>query len=1085
MNKNVTKRILTAVFFLIFSSAGVLAQYYDIGSEKPSVGWRKMRSKNFEIIYPAGKSASASGEAARSYIEQVEASYGIYADSVRYTYGLPKRFPLVLHMFNAQSNGITVWAPRQIDFYTQPPVDAISSEPWDLSLATHEGRHAWQIAHFNRGFLKILYWALGDQIIGGASGIYPSAWMLEGDAVVAETQMSGGGRGRNGFFLQNTLRSITPPSGESTFYGKDKSWDRWRFGSVKAFSPSKYDVGYMINATARHHSGDVDLTHKILNYEALHLLSANVVASAFKEYTGKTHRQYIQGSLLQEYASLNTNAPMKEFMNRIKDSAGSSEDGNAAPSEARQAGRTGAKQGYYTEYHHITSVGKDSLAAIVAGYGTPGSLVLLYLCKDNDGGSFWKEKVLRPFDSAAERLFCFGGRIYWSELNADPRWGQHSEYAVFSYDLKTGQTREYGNAGHLPQGARTDEEEVLFALNYPAYRQLGQGQTSEIAAFAGNGNSRKQPLVLRTAGQITSYAINSSSGHKGQGYEIFYTLINEKGLGLYCNVITSEDGKTSASEDGKTPASESGSAFEVQEIMPPSAHLIKDLTMYNGDLFFITDRFGSPVLCRMEPSPGGKLRLASAFEDVSSFCIAEDGTLYVVKACADRGMFPFADRMTDVEIPDSLEFNYPLAEELTRQYQEKYGRTVEAYRQKLTESISLSDEPYGKAAGLFRIHSWAPVYASYSGATSGDFESFYSEGLPGATVYSQNTLGTMRASAGYAFQHRSGYLGTSKNLHSGHATLAWSGWYPVFEGSAHFNDRIMYKSGRFSLRTALSAYVPLSWSRGGWLSGVTPVVSWSFRNDQIVLESVTEKGKSTADDDSDEEPTYAYTLSQVRRHQVNFAVGAYRSVPVAKAQVYPRWGIGGRLKASVSPSGGSNFGSEASAYIYAYLPGLTFNQGLRLSASYQRQMASGKKYWLDNHLELPRGFTEDFYGRNMVRLTADYAIPAYLGDVSLGPIAYLQQLQVIPFVDYGKTDFLRKLGTGTSASTHFVWEDRYSFGADVMVKGHFLRIGFPMYLGVRYARTNKPCNLGNAAPEAYAGSGNRNFVSLLFGVTIY
>ena len=418
-------------------------------------------------------------------------------------------------------------------------------------------------------------------------------------------------------------------------------------------------------------------------------------------------------------------------------------------------------------------------------------------------------------------------------------------------------------------------------------------------------------------------------------------------------------------------------------------------------------------------------------------------------------------------------------------YEEKYGRTVEAYRQKLTESISLSDEPYGKAAGLFRIHSWAPVYASYSGATSGDFESFYSEGLPGATVYSQNTLGTMRASAGYAFQHRSGYLGTSKNLHSGHATLAWSGWYPVFEGSAHFNDRIMYKSGRFSLRTALSAYVPLSWSRGGWLSGVTPVVSWSFRNDQIVLESVTEKGKSTADDDSDEEPTYAYTLSQVRRHQVNFAVGAYRSVPVAKAQVYPRWGIGGRLKASVSPSGGSNFGSEASAYIYAYLPGLTFNQGLRLSASYQRQMASGKKYWLDNHLELPRGFTEDFYGRNMVRLTADYAIPAYLGDVSLGPIAYLQQLQVIPFVDYGKTDFLRKLGTGTSASTHFVWEDRYSFGADVMVKGHFLRIGFPMYLGVRYARTNKPCNLGNAAPEAYAGSGNRNFVSLLFGVTIY
>ena len=73
------------------------------------------------------------------------------------------------------------------------------------------------------------------------------------------------------------------------------------------------------------------------------------------------------------------------------------------------------------------------------------------------------------------------------------------------------------------------------------------------------------------------------------------------------------------------------------------------------------------------------------------------------------------------------------------------------------------------------------------------------------------------------------------------------------------------------------------------------------------------------------------------------SLGAYKSLEVAKAQVFPRWGIGARVASSLSPKGGDNFGSEYSAYVYGYVPGLTFNQGLRLSAAYQRQDVNGKK----------------------------------------------------------------------------------------------------------------------------------------------
>ncbi|MBQ1747300.1 MAG: hypothetical protein II041_01305, partial [Bacteroidales bacterium] len=444
--------------FVFLFSATSSAQYYDIGSEKSSIKWKTMKSKNFQIIYPEGL-----GKNAASYLGKVESLYGIYSDSVRYNYGLPKRFPMVLHPFNAESNGITVWGPRQIDFIAQPPVDVISTEPWDLSLASHEGRHAWQIAHFNRGLFKVLSWGLGDQVVGAASAVYPSRWFLEGDAVVAETQMSKGGRGRSGFFLCEVLKCIVPEDGDAGkyFYGKNRTWDRWRFGSVKAYSPDRYSVGYMINAMARKHSGDVDLADKILNYETRHFMSANVVASAFKEYSGLTHRKYVQGDMLNEFLELNENEALEELLEKAEEDYPEASQTMVID----QAKRTGARHGYFTEYGNVAVVGKDSLVAVVSGTGIPGALVLLTRTSD----SRWKEKVLRPFSEEAGRICHYNGKIWWSECNTDPRWEQHASNAIFSYDLRSGQMEDYSDEKHslhLPFVVTYDGRPLLCCVAY-------------------------------------------------------------------------------------------------------------------------------------------------------------------------------------------------------------------------------------------------------------------------------------------------------------------------------------------------------------------------------------------------------------------------------------------------------------------------------------------------------------------------------------------------------------------------------------------------------------------------------------------
>ena len=1052
MNKNVTKNLVLTAVLLLFSSAMAMAQYYDIGSEKPSVKWERVKSPHFEIIYPqdrkTGNPDSGIGALATGYLKKVEAAYGIHSDSVRYTYGLPKRFPLVLHPFNAESNGVTVWGPRQIDFFSQPPVDIISTEPWDLSLATHEGRHAWQIAHFNRGIFKVLYWGFGDQAIGGASAIYPSKWFLEGDAVVAETQMSNGGRGRSGFFLCEIIKCIVPEGEDAGnyFYGKNRSWDRWRFGSVKAYSPNPYSTGYMINAMARHKSGDVDLAHKILNYEPLHFMSANVVASAFKKYSGSTHREYVKDSLLQQFLELNSNDAVEDIL-----------PGDLAESMLENpVARTGFKRGYYTEYKHITAVGKDSVVAVVEGYGNPGLLVLI---SKNPADGSWKEKVLRPIEADVERLSYHKGRIYWSECDTDPRWGQHADYAICGYNLKTNKSfdRKYPGSVHLPTGFEDNTD--LYYLEYDLedgslYSYIGSCLSSWMFGEVPNGWEAGPDA--RVKGQITSYALNRSlkpDKYYRSDIEIFFTCLDENGIRLV------------RKRDHADPQQ------QYRDILPPSYHIIKDLSVYNGELYFITDRFGLPTLCRINPETG-EMTLACSSPDVSSYSIAEDGSLYIIKEVGDKGELPFKEKLVSIPVTPEMEFNYPLAEELSRQYNDKYGKRVEEYvAETEKEGDYYRPEPYSKTAHLFKFHSWMPTYAEFSGETSGDYDNFYEESKMGITAYSQNTLGTMRATAGYSFENRDGHGGLTKKLHGGHLTLTYSGWYPVIEGTVHLNDRIMLNSKRFSVRTGAAVYIPWDWDGGGWNNGVTPAVSWSFRNDQTYMESNSSMT----------------TFNQFDQQKLTFQIGAYRMRPIARAQVYPRWGFGGRLASSLSPAKTKNFGSLYSAYAYGYLPGLTFNQGLRLSAGYQRQNVEGKKFWLDNHLDLPRGFTEDFYGRNYVRATADYAIPIYLGDVSLGPVAYLKQLQVIPFIDYSRVDFYRRqIGLmGFSSWPYYRWESRYSYGADVMLQGHFLRIGFPMYIGVRYARTNKPCDYGNATPTTYVGKGNRNYVTLLLGVNFY
>lgn len=1043
-------RKILALAAALLLAVPAFSQFYDIGNEPAGVKWKILKSAHFSILYPDSTSVvklsrfggNLNGrfgkEAASKYLAMMELAYGVQNDSVRLTYGIPKRFPTVLHPFNAQSNGVSVWAPRQIDFFALPPTSIISTEPWDVSLATHEGRHAWQMAHFNRGIFKVLYWFAGDQVIGSASSIYPSVWMLEGDAVVAETEMSRGGRGRSAAFLSRSLRCIIPDSSANLtnyFYGKQRSWDRWRLGSLKAFSPSAYDVGYMINSLARYRSKDVNLTHKILNYEVNHFLSANVVASAFKAGSGKTHRKYVAEDELRNFMELNSN---KEFINLLNNLRS---ENNYSPESlnANPLARSGEKRGYFTIYKAPVEIGKDSVVAVVEGYGTSPYLVLM--TKENGE---WKHKILTYFEGT-ENFYYHDGVLWKSEIRSNSRWGQIKRSIIAGYNIKEKEdidvigefTSREGGYLNEPAVVMVDGRPVMYAITYDPSTMHASSNITPIYYLDNENEDVSSLPEYPVEGQATSFT--------SVGKEIIYTVVTDEGLAL----------KKAWKDGGK---------YFTRNLIEPSYHTISKLKSKGNEVFFVTDYFGNTNLCRMDVTDC-KMRLASLADNIDNFYVSdcEDDVVYISRGVGDKGCFPFKEKLVSVDVAPGLEFTYPLAEELSRQYKEKWNEPI-AEEKIEAEVNSYAEEDYSRIAHAFRIHSWYPAYTQLTGETSGN--EFVEENGLGVTFYSQNTLGTARGMAAYSYQ-RASRLGTpTRNLHAAHAAFSYSGWYPVIEAEAHFNDKAMISNNKYSFRSQVTISVPQEFDLFKSELEVEPYIAWTYRNDESIPEVNFNR----------------VTFRQIERNNFIAGLNILNTMDMARSQIYPRLGIGASLAGMFNMDGGSNFGNVYAGILYGYLPGLGFNQGLRLSAAYQRQDVEGKLLWMDNILSMPRGFTEDFYGRNYFRATADYAIPIYLGDVSLGFFAYLKQLKVIPFIDYGRVEIPHTISQFNNTMV-WNWHNRFSYGADVTIVGNFFRIGFPLEIGIRYARTNKPGDVGNATPAIYDGNGRKDYIGLLFGIS--
>ena len=227
------KRLIMLLALLVcglLSTESAVAQYYSWGADPPSYRWKQMKTKEYRVVYP--DTAQNIANRMMYYLDAVD-------KDISYGYRHPQMsIPFVVHPANFQSNGLVMWMPRRVEFISTPATRGYSM-PWTKQLIAHEYRHAVQYNNLNRGVVKALSYVLGQQ--SSTIGLlFMPLWMMEGDAVMTETEMSTFGRG-----LQPSF-TLAYRAYESVAFGY-KNYDKWFSGSYKDYIPNHYNLGYLLS----------------------------------------------------------------------------------------------------------------------------------------------------------------------------------------------------------------------------------------------------------------------------------------------------------------------------------------------------------------------------------------------------------------------------------------------------------------------------------------------------------------------------------------------------------------------------------------------------------------------------------------------------------------------------------------------------------------------------------------------------------------------------------------------------------------------------------------------------------------------
>ncbi len=977
------------------------AQFYAAGDNPASVRWSFTETPHYRVIYPRGLDSLA-----RDYGMKLEKYRVAVGRTAGFTPGefLQKKMPVVLHAYNAASNGSVAWAPMIMNLYTTPSSDP-EALPWSTNLSIHESRHTAQMQAGLTGLFKPTRYLFGEMFNGLVAGLYSTTEMLEGDAVVAETALSKSGRGRSADFLNYYMIAFD--------HGDFRSWEDWRFGSQIRYTPDQYAAGYFMIGGLRHVYGYRD-----------------VIADSYRNII---RRPYDIGSMYSMVRK-NLGIRVRDAYFGIADSLNATwQKDIAARAPFMYAEPVTKPQWRYTEYTNSDFLGNEGhLWTVRSSIHKPDVLVRI----DGQG----REEVIGAFSSStsnirhSEKHDC----IYWSEVIADPRWTQKVNSVIRYKHFPKGHVHNLTRGGRLYNPHHSPSEDYL-----------------SVTECTDDARSHVVILDFKTGQRCASVCAPDSLQLLETVWDedrIYATALSDGGYGLYSIGCNEEE----LIFEGPWI-----------EHLAPLPVKMNSLSVEEHHLLFTSDRNGVNELYDYNSKTGKLYQLTSTRYGATDFAFSAEGDTLYFTAAEYEGK-PVMKTPTDslpfrkVDIDDI--YRYEMADHLSRQEAELAAEDAYVFN---PDSVTFSEpKKYRKAAHLFDFHSWAPFYFDVDNIMAFSFDRFYEALSLGAAAISQNRLGTAVSRVGYA-AHPDPYEmrpdGKAKWRHSGHFKFKYSGWYPVFELSVDFNDRSARNldlplggraNGKPYVVGNVSAYIPFNFSRGGWLTGLIPKVDYSISNDM---------GRSTLDAPGTERRPMQSLQGSLRfytmrptadagvypRWGFGAEAGAYGNIgfgktysPMVYGQVY------GYLPGVIPQQG----------FMLRAVAMSTVTDKYRLSGSPARLLRTPRSSFSSSIM--PRGYANEAaidivteYSTRAAKFSVDYGIPIYIGDLDIwDTFMYIKRLVLTPHFDYSIYNWFTKMPAVTGLRDIPLNGDLWSAGATLSIDFRSLFwLEFPFSIGVTYS----------------------------------
>ena len=943
------KTIIVLLVLMLPLSAS--AQFYVTGDDPGRLKWNFIDTESYRVIYPQGSDSLAFTYARKleKYKIPVSRSSGYVTGE-----GDGKIMPVVIHAYN-DANGSVAWAPKRMDMFAIPSAYDPEPFPWSTMLSVHESRHVSQMQFGLTQKQKPGRWLIGEGWNIVAFLVNPGMPQVEGDAVVTETALTPSGRGRMADFLNYYWVSYDN--------GENRGWFKWRYMSQKNYSPTFYALGYLTIGGFRYLYDYPLLVSEALHTSAAHPAKIRCVYNVTQKVTGLKREDMWQEISMALYEKWKSDADARAPY---------------IPSE-----RVMAEPAMYTDYTGTLIVGND-LFAIKSGHVDAPTLVRI--------DSLGTEHRIRNFAYSTSGLRWDGssGRIYWSENIPDERWS-----------LESGSAVRYINAAGKTETIRKDQ------LLYNPVTEYGQ---TAVVRYHPDGHSSLEILdstegrTLQSISAADSLQLVETAWLNGK---VYMTAISENGYGIYEADLTES---------------------AIRTVLNPQPVMIKDFGIHSDELMFACDRTGVHELYHFNPESKKLTQKTSTRYGAYDFQYGEDGYLYYSSQTL-KGKHLFrtsVDLLFDRTVRFDSLYRYPIAEKITQQ--EKELALEQGYSDAVTmdlNDVEISEpKRYRKVSHMFNMHTWFPAYVSVDNIMNNlSFDPLWQSLSLGVSGVMQNHLSTARGEVGYS-AHKDAF-DPSRWRHSGHFKFTYSGLYPIFQFSLDFNDRsarqfstyatsdsrMVYKVDSRELDTPyvsgkVSMYIPFNFTSGGWRKGLIPSFSYTITNDIFnsgtILTEIPGMGGPSS--------FAGYEEGKMKIvQQATASVRGYTMMNTANSQVYPRWGIGAEVGAVSRLDAYDVFSPMGYAYTYGYVPGFTRTQGFKLTAMWQGKLRKESPFSQQTVSILPRGLGGNatlgshvsLYNENLTKVTADYSIPIYIGDITLGGnLLAIKRLVTYPHFDY-------------------------------------------------------------------------------------